>query len=347
MPQPVGPDTRHPGPGSGAVNCAGDRVGRHLGARSPGPQEQRPAAGAGPAPLAVAGQSLADVGGYRQALPAVSLARDGQLPGAPVDIIELDGRDLASAQAKPCHHHDHGVVTPAQGSPPVEAGQQPRHLASSQPPLRGAPAPAGDRQHRRRQLAGDVPLHVQVPQQRPQPGHHAPRRCRAAPPVLLQHERRHVTGGQLRQGQLAAATPGPPGQELPGHPGIVADAALGQGTLARQVTAIGGKQLIRRGRRRHRRQADRPGAAQMVQKRAHGAERHPGAAPGRTPLGDELLCPGPRQRPRVQPPSAQPRTQLTHQPQMPGGRLAAVTLLRQLSPQPARVWLQRAFHPRH
>jgi hypothetical protein len=107
-----------------------DRAPSQRGERSAREQKHRPR----PALLWTASQiaddRLPNVDGQRQHRESCSFAADLEFAAAPVDVLELDRGDLAGAQSKPCEQQQHGVITTADRSPAITAGQQPRDLRS-------------------------------------------------------------------------------------------------------------------------------------------------------------------------------------------------------------------------
>jgi hypothetical protein len=105
-------------PGSGGHDPADPRA-RQRGVRRLDTNEQRPAQGASGAPIAQIGRDrLADIGRQRQLLNAVALAMHPELAGAPVDVLQRQGGDLADTQPEPNEHRqDRKVAASADGAP--------------------------------------------------------------------------------------------------------------------------------------------------------------------------------------------------------------------------------------
>ncbi len=84
-----------------------------------------------PAPATTAGQVVrqraADINRQRQP-PMAALAADDQLSGAPVDVLQSHGGNLARAQPQPHQHGQDRVVAPADRGAPIAACQQPAQL---------------------------------------------------------------------------------------------------------------------------------------------------------------------------------------------------------------------------
>jgi len=102
MPQPVRPGGSNPGPGAGTADHMRHAGGGEPAVRRAQPHEYRRAGGIRrAAPGQPAGHRLADIGGQRQAVAAAALAADGDLSLPPVDVAQVQGCDLPSAQAQP------------------------------------------------------------------------------------------------------------------------------------------------------------------------------------------------------------------------------------------------------
>jgi hypothetical protein len=274
--------------------------------RRPQPHEYRRADGVSrAAPGQPAGHRLADVGRQRQAVAAAALAPDGDLALAPVNVAQLQDRDLPGAQAKPRQQHDDRVIPAAGRAAPVAAIDDPGQVCRADRPRQGRQLPARRRRHRAGQRRGDLPVQVEEAQQRPQAGHRCLRRRHAPAAAFAACESGHVRSGQARHVNL--------GQETAGHPGIATDAVCGQASFPGQVSGEATDQQVTRSlrlrhpRRRHRQRA------QIPHQRHQGPDRQLrrvtiSAASSSKLAGNALV-----QRCRLQPLRLKPAAQVRHQ----------------------------------
>ena len=154
-------------------------------------------------------------------------------------------------------------------------------------------------------------LQVAKAQQRPQRGEQVPRRPRATPATLAEHEVRDLT---RRQGTDIALVPSQVlREEQPGVAHIAADGAGCQPALLRQVdTVIPDHPLHRGARRRRHRLRTHALPAQIAQQGRQAALGSPARMTGTAPGPQELLRSLRRQLPRTQPPAGKPAAQVRH-----------------------------------
>ena len=116
--------------------------------------------------------------------------------------------DLAGAQPQPRQQGEDREISAPDSRAPIAARQQPRDRPGVQRLDQSRQPPARDRRNRVRQRVLDLALHMQEPQQHPQPGDHALRRCRrTSARASLQHER---ADGRARPAAPARARPPSP-----------------------------------------------------------------------------------------------------------------------------------------
>src|SRR5262245_7005369 len=91
----------------------------------------------------VDGQGFADVGGQRQAGVPASLAPHLQLAGSPIDVIELQGEDLARPQPQAGQEEEEGAIAAGGAAVPPASTDDPFDLFGGEvlrqyggPPLR-------------------------------------------------------------------------------------------------------------------------------------------------------------------------------------------------------------------
>jgi hypothetical protein len=187
-------------------------------------------------------------------------------------------------------------------------------------------------------------LQVAKAQQRPQRGDQVPRRPRATPAALAEHEVRDLT---RRQGTKIALIPGQVlREEQLGVAHMPADGAGHQPALLRQVDAVIPDHLLhRRARRRQHRLRRHALPAQKAQQGRQAALRSPARMASTAPGPQELLCSLRRQLPGTQPAAGKPAAQVRHQPELIGCRQPRVTQLGELLAKTSRLRLQWPGHP--
>jgi hypothetical protein len=77
----------------------------------------------GAAASQISSHCIANIGSQGQTLDPIAFASDDELAGAPIDVVEAERADLASAQAETDEQHQHGEVPSARARPSV-AGRQ-------------------------------------------------------------------------------------------------------------------------------------------------------------------------------------------------------------------------------
>src|ERR1700723_2146010 len=87
-------------------------------------QEDTAAGALGPAPLQVAGQRLADVGGKGQAVLTGGLPAHKGFAAPPIEIVKLEANDLSAPQPEADQQGQDGVVTAPECPAPVAAPEQ-------------------------------------------------------------------------------------------------------------------------------------------------------------------------------------------------------------------------------
>ena len=232
-------------------------------------------------------------------------------------------------------------VPPPDRSAPVAAGQQAAHDLRLDPARQRAISEIRDTWHRPHQRRADQPRHMQIAQQRPQPGHQLPSARHAPPRALPRQELAHVRSRQrLKSARLL------PLQEQARNPLIATDRQRRQPTLRHQVIAIPREHSRPRSLAHDsRRWRHNPDLAQIHKRQLHAPRRHPRDVPSLPSRRQEQLGPLLVQLPHSQPlalkPATQPR-QLTHplthrQPRVPARRQPPL--------KPSRPRRQRPPHP--
>ena len=128
VPQPVGSDRGQSRPPAGLHDEPGDGIGRQGAVGGPRMEEQLPMAVARPAPSAVVRHGAAHVDGQRKPVPVTSLACDGDLAGAPVEVFEREAHHLFGPQPQAGQDRQDGEVPPAGSTTSVAACQQETHV---------------------------------------------------------------------------------------------------------------------------------------------------------------------------------------------------------------------------
>jgi hypothetical protein len=138
---------------------------------------------------------LADVAGQRELVALVGLAVDDDLPGAPIEIVEPQSRDLDGAQPQPCEQEQDRVVARAGRVLAVTRGEDPVDLRSRRELRDRRHAPARDPGNRTRESGIGEASDREIAQQRPQPAGRQQRHHPHPPP----------TQSPRRKAQVAAA----------------------------------------------------------------------------------------------------------------------------------------------
>jgi hypothetical protein len=115
---------RQAGSSAGPLDHVPDQVGADRPAGRPAGQKQPPGMIRAVPPGQVADQGLTDLGGQRQPVVPPSLAADDELAGPPIEIGQLQARDLDGAQAKPRDQNRDREVAEADFAVAVTAVQQ-------------------------------------------------------------------------------------------------------------------------------------------------------------------------------------------------------------------------------
>jgi hypothetical protein len=184
----------------------------------------------------VGGQGFADVGGQRQAGVLASLAPHLQLAGPPIDVIELQGEDLARPQPQAGQKEEDGAIAAVGAVVPLASTDDPFDLFGGEvlrqfggPPLRHGRDGPGE-------VALRLPAQEEKSKEGAQGGHHHLGHGGAARASVSQEETRDVAGGQVPDADrpipeaLAEETPG----ELP----VMADGHRGEATFFLEVVPI-------------------------------------------------------------------------------------------------------------
>ena len=138
--------------------------------------------------------------GQRQYAPAAGLRReDDDLVVRPVDVVQPQRPDLASAQAVAGDQQQHGVVAPAVRLTHVDHAEQATHLLPRQGAGHVGEPVAPPQRHRAHQVRAAVPAQIQPPVEAGQRrGEMVPRRAPQPSPALAA-EREQVVRAQRHQ----------------------------------------------------------------------------------------------------------------------------------------------------
>ena len=101
----------------------------------------------------------------------IALSTNEQLAGAPVEILELHRRDLSCTQPEPGQQQQDRIVAAADERAAIAARQQLEDRRRLQSTWQREPTAIGNRGHCPSQRKLDLARHMQIAQQRPQPGH--------------------------------------------------------------------------------------------------------------------------------------------------------------------------------
>ena len=115
-------------------------------------------------------QGPADLSQEGQSLTRPAFAANGQLPGAPIDIVEGQGGDFPGPEAEPSQQAQHGIIPLADRRRPVAVPQQGSDLVFFQRPRDGDHFPVGYRRHGGSEVGGRPASHVQEAQEGPKAG---------------------------------------------------------------------------------------------------------------------------------------------------------------------------------
>ena len=298
-----------------------------------------------PTGLQVRDDRLADILGQGQPLIAPALARDPELPGAPVDVLDPERGDLAGTQPQPGEHHQHRVVPAPASTSAIARVKQRLQLLRLKRARQPRQPPRRRRRHRVSQRAGDQTAEMQEPQQRPQAGHRHLRRPFRLPRAPGNDERHDVRRAQPAQIELVALTHATI-EKRPHRQHVTLDRVRRQPALDRQVLAVVPKQhLDRADRHTRRRRRNDAEPAQVPQQRRHRPRRDAIRIAGRAPLRQEPLNRLARQPVRTEPLTMQPAAHVRHQLQLEPRRRPPIPQTPQLAREPRRERLQRARNP--
>lgn len=190
------------GPCARPAHDGRDRAAAQAHRRRHRSDEHRPRRRTRAAALQVVGDRRPHVARQRQHVGASALAAHRDLPRAPVEILELQSRDLVGPKPQAQHQHDHRVVPPSHGPAPVTGVQQCPCLGPAQSLRQQRDLAPRDRHRRRRQIAFDQPREVGVAQER---AHRA---------GVAAHRRRRVTAAGLAQDRSADIVNSQPAKTL-------------------------------------------------------------------------------------------------------------------------------------
>ena len=133
MPEAVGVDRAEPCPARSGPHDRRHPDRAELAVRSESGYEHRSAPGCPrPAIAQVVRQFFPDVGRQRQAVDASGLAPDDELASSPVDVVQAEGSDLASAQAEAGEQREDRQVPPPGRVIRIAGGEQGGDLARRQ-----------------------------------------------------------------------------------------------------------------------------------------------------------------------------------------------------------------------
>ncbi len=178
----VGSYGRNPSPDALPPHHLAHGCGPHWPRRRGNGQEQDAGFDPGASLDQVRTQGFSDVGRYRQAVLAPGFAVDHHLGCSPVQIVELESRDLRSPQTESGEHDQHGEVAYSRWCCPVAAVNQSLDVRGREAFGHGGVFPARNRRHRLRQGRVGQPLQVEKPQQRAQFSDAALKRARREAP---------------------------------------------------------------------------------------------------------------------------------------------------------------------
>ena len=182
--------------------------------------------------------------GQRQCAAAASLRReDDDLVAGPVEVVQPQRPDLASAQTVAGDQQQHGVVAPAVRLAQVNRAEQATHLLPRQGARHVGEPVAPPQRHRAHQLRAAVPAQIQPPVKAGQRrGEMVPRRASQPSPALAA-EREQVVRAQRRQlgraHRIAAAD-----QEVAKAAPVVDHGRFGEPAIPAQEPAVALDQLL-------------------------------------------------------------------------------------------------------
>ena len=204
--------------------------------------------------LQIGGNRGADIVRQRHGGDLPSLAPNGELTGAPIDIIEAELRHFTRAQTQPGEQHQDRIVSSPRCGAPVATVEDALNALDRQETRQSRFARPPDRGDRSRQIGGDEAFGVQIPQEYPQARTHDPGGRRSAICGMPLDIERHLAPGQATKVGVGGDTQFL--QEGPKEPQVARDRRRCEAPLARHVAAIGITKILVRITRRHRAMRD-------------------------------------------------------------------------------------------
>src|SRR5665213_960858 len=173
--------------------CAVEPSNRRLGA-----QKNTPRRALGPAVAQVRRDRFADIRRKRQLAPA-ALAAHGELPRAPIDVIELQRHHFARSQSEPGQHQQDRIVAPSHRALPIDAGEELLSLLRGDRPWDRGHGPVGHNRNGGDQIQCDLSAHAGVSEKGAQRRRHELRSLHVQTSGATLNECHGVFGSQTRK----------------------------------------------------------------------------------------------------------------------------------------------------
>ena len=160
--EPVRPDLGQPDVAAGPPHDRGDSAAPERPNGCERTEEESPVLGPRSPSLQIGGDRPTDVGGERKAVEPGTLACDGDLPDAPVEIVKSEACHLARAKPESQKDRQHGVVTAPDVAAEIAGAEQCCSIGATDPHRQRRTPSTGHRERCCRKVVLEEPLEEQV-----------------------------------------------------------------------------------------------------------------------------------------------------------------------------------------